>query len=146
DAQSRAWRLRHLAEDKRRLLDDARFLHLVPEIVAFAGPLPHPGEHRDTAVLFGDVVDQLHDQHGLADARAAEEPGLAAFRVRLEQIDDLDTGLEHLDLRRLLIEGRGGTMDGIHLANLQRSGFVHGLARDVDDAAERLLAYWNRDR
>ena len=71
-------RLVHLAEDQRGLLDDARLLHLVLEVVALAGALAHPGEHRDAAVLLGDVVDQLLDEHGLADAGAAEEAGLAA--------------------------------------------------------------------
>ena len=32
-----------------------------PEIVAFARALADAGEHRDAAVLHGDVVDQLHE-------------------------------------------------------------------------------------
>jgi hypothetical protein len=58
-----------------------------------------PGEDRVAAVLQRDVVDQLHDEHGLADARPAEEARLAPFHVRLEKVDDLDAGLEHLDFR-----------------------------------------------
>ena len=50
----------------------------------------------------GDVVDELHDQHGLADAGAAEEADLAALGVGREQIDDLDAGDEDLRLGRLL--------------------------------------------
>jgi hypothetical protein len=41
---------------------------------------------------------------GLADAGAAEEADLAALQIRLEQVDDLDAGLEHLELGRLLLE------------------------------------------
>jgi peptide chain release factor 1 len=111
-AQARARRLRHLAEDQRRLLDDARLLHLVIEVVALAGALADAREARDAAVLLGDVVDELLDQHGLADAGAAEEARLAALGVRLEQIDDLDAGLEHLDLRGLLVEGGAGRWIG----------------------------------
>ena len=53
-------------------------------------------------MLERDVVDQLHDDDGLADAGAAEEADLAAREVRLEQVDDLDAGLEHLELGRLI--------------------------------------------
>jgi hypothetical protein len=41
-------------------------------------------------VFHGDVVDELHDDDGLADAGAAEQADLAALQVRLEQVDDLD--------------------------------------------------------
>ena len=46
------------------------------------------------------------DEHGLADAGAAEQADLAALAVRGEQVDDLDAGLEDLDLRALLDERR----------------------------------------
>src|SRR5678810_344981 len=46
--------------------DDARFDHLVIEVVALAGALADAREHRHAAVRLGDVVDQLHDRHGLA--------------------------------------------------------------------------------
>ena len=73
--------------------------HFVVEIVAFAGALAHAGEHRETAVELGDVVDQLHDDDGLADAGAAERADLAALEERADQIDDLDAGGEHLRRR-----------------------------------------------
>src|SRR5439155_936479 len=72
----------------------------------------HAGEDREAAVLLGDVVDQLLDEHRLADTGAAEETRLAALRVRLEEVDDFDAGLEHLDLGRLLVELRRLAMDG----------------------------------
>ena len=77
-------------------IDNAGFLHFEPQVVAFAGALAHAGEHRHAAVLHGDVVDQLHDDDGLADAGAAEQADLAAAEVGLDQVDDLDAGLEHL--------------------------------------------------
>jgi hypothetical protein len=40
----------------------------------------------------GDVVDQLHDDHGLADPGTAEQPDLAAFGVRRQEVDHLDPG------------------------------------------------------
>src|SRR5437773_1888256 len=145
-AQARAGGLGHLAEDERGLLDDARLFHLVVEVVPLARPLAHPGEHGDAAVLLGDVVDELHDQDGLADAGAAEEAGLAALGVGLEEVDHLDPRLEHLDIRGLLFEGRRRAVDRIGLLRVDRGALVHGLADDVQDAAQRLTAYRNRDR
>ena len=106
-------RLVHLAVDEgalgalaAALLVDAGLDHLVVEVVALAGALADAGEHRVAAVRLGDVVDQLHDQHGLADAGAAEQADLAALGVGREQVDDLDAGDEDLRLGRLLGVGR----------------------------------------
>src|SRR3970282_1950428 len=73
DAQTRARRLGHLAEDERRLVYDAGLLHLVVKVIPLAGALPYPCEDRDAAVLLGDIVDELLDEHCLANARSAEE-------------------------------------------------------------------------
>src|SRR4029077_9581158 len=83
--------------------------------VALAGALADTGEHGNAAVLLGDVVDQLLNQNGLPDSRAAEQAGLPALGVRLQQVDDLDARLEHLDLRRLILERRGRAVDRIRL-------------------------------
>src|SRR4029453_6833960 len=49
-------------------------------------------------------------------------------------------GPEHPALGRLLVKGGGGPVDRIGLGGLDRPGLVDRLARDVDDAAEGLLA------
>ncbi len=146
DAQARARRLRHLSVDQRRArlarivrVDDAAFLELVPEVVAFARAFADTAEHRHAAVLQGDVVNQLHDDDGLADAGAAEQADLAALQVRLEQVDDLDAGLEHLQIGRLLFEGRRGAVDRPAVFRLHRTiRKVDRLAEDVQHAAQRL--------
>ncbi len=84
------------------------FHHLVIEVVALAGALADAGEHRIAAMRLGDVVDQLHDDDGLADAGAAEQSDLAAARVGRKEIDDFDAGDQDLGLGRLVDEfGRG---------------------------------------
>ena len=57
-------------------------------------------------MLHGDVVDQLLNDDGLADAGAAEEADLAALQEWLDEVDDLDAGLEHLFAGGLLFEAR----------------------------------------
>src|SRR4029079_17867721 len=100
DAEARARRLVHLAVDERDAVDHSGLRHLEPEVVALAGALADAGEHRHAAVLLRDVVDQLLDQHRLAEAGAAEEADLAAADEGRNQVDDLDPGLEDLRLDR----------------------------------------------
>ena len=125
---------------------DLGFDELVIEVVAFAGALADTGEHRIAAVRFRDVVDQFLNQHGLADAGAAEQADLAALGVGREQVDDLDAGDENFSFGGLIGIERRFLMDGAQALGLDRAGFVDGLADDVDDAAERAGADRNPDR
>ena len=153
DAKSGARRLGHLSVDERRArlaevvhVDDAALLEFDPEVVALARAFAHAPEHRDAAVLEGDVVNQLHDDDGLADARAAEETDLAALQVRFEQIDDLDARLEHLELGRLILERRRCTMNRPAFFGVHRPvGKIDRLAEHVQHAAERLGSNGDRN-
>ena len=128
------------------LVDHARLGHLEPEVVALAGALAHAAERGQAAVLLGEVVDQLLDDHGLADAGAAEQADLAALGVGREQVDDLDAGLEHLGGRREVLDGRGGAVDRPALLDLDRLALVDHVAEHVEDAAERDVADRHGDR
>ena len=116
------------------------FISLI-EVVALAGALAHAGEHGHAAVLLGDVVDELHDEHRLADAGAAEQADLAALGVGGDQVDDLDAGLEDLRGGLLLVIGgadRGGCSNA--LAGDGLGLVIDGSAEQIEDAAERLVA------
>src|SRR5579862_3545057 len=139
DAQARSRRLVHLPVDHRDLGENACLLHLDVEVGAFARALADTGEDGHAAVLHRDVVDQLLDEHRLADARAAEEPDLAAADVRRDQIDDLQPGLEDLHLRRELAEGRRVAVDRPPLAGRFLLA-VDGIADHVPDPAEGNVA------
>ena len=43
------------------------------QVVSLTGALSYAGEHGVTAVGLGHVVDELHDQHGLAHASTTEQ-------------------------------------------------------------------------
>ena len=90
DAEARSRRLVHLAVDERDLVEHAGLGHLEQEVVPLARALADAREHGHAAVLLRDVVDQLLDEDGLADAGAAEEADLAALHVRRDEVDDLD--------------------------------------------------------
>ena len=62
-------------------------------------------------MLLSDIVDQFHDDDGLADARTAEQADFAAFQEGLDEVNDLDAGFEHLGGRGLLIKSGCGTMN-----------------------------------
>ena len=96
-------------------------------------------------MALGDVVDQLLDEHGLADAGAAEQADLAALGVRREQVDDLDAGDEDRGFGRLVDERRGLGVDRRRHVAADRALLVDRLADDVHDAAERLGADGDAD-
>lgn len=137
DAQTRARRLVHLAEDEGSLVKDARLFHFADEVVALTGTLADAGEHGDAAVVLGHALDHLLDEDGLTDARTAEEADLATLHVGGQQVDDLDAGLEHLGASLKLVEGRGLTVDRPALGHLECLTLfeVEHVAGHVEDVA-----------
>ena len=146
DPLAGAGRLVHLAEHERGLGDDARLGHLVDEVVALAAALADAGEHGHAGVLLGDVPDQLLDDDRLADAGPAEDADLAALLERADQVDDLEPGLEDLDLGRLLVERRRVAVDRQADLGDDRALAVDRVAEDVEHATERRLADRDGDR
>ena len=131
----------HLAVDQGGLLDDAGLLHLDPEVGALTGPLPHPGEDRHTTVVGGHPVDHLLDEHGLAHAGPAEQADLATLHVGLEQVDDLDAGLEHHGPGLQGVEGRGRAVDVPVVLDLADVVGVERLAQHVEHVAQHGVAH-----
>src|ERR1019366_7521639 len=151
-AQASSWRLGHLAIDQGALgvgevagLDDAGLSHFDPEVVALAGAFAHAAEDRVAAMVLGDVVDELHNDDSFADPSAAEQADLAALQKGLDEVDDLDAGLEHLFVGGLLVEQRRGPVNGHARLFADGAKVVDRFADDVEHAAQRLLAYRHAD-
>ncbi len=138
--QARSGRLVHLTVDQHGLVDDARLAHLKEEVGALAGALPHAGEYRGTTVREGQVVDELHDDDGLAYAGAAEQARLAALDVGLEQVDDLDAGLEDLGLGLEVLVLRCGAVNRVVVLHDRHLAAVDDLAHHVPDTTQRARA------
>ena len=136
----------HAFFESLAVTDDARLEHLAQQVVALASTFADAREHRKAVVSFGDVVDQLHDQHGLADARPAEQADLSSLGVRLQQVDHLDSGVKHLLHRRQFVELRRLAVNGVGALSVERLHAVDRLAHDVHQAALDLLAHGHRDR
>ena len=96
-------------------------------------------------MLLRQVVDELLDENRLAYAGTAEQAGLAAADERLDEVDDLDAGLEDLGARgERVVLGRE-MVDGHPLLDFGHRLLIDGLADDVPDAAERAGAYGHLD-
>ena len=152
DAHTGTRRLVHLAVNERHLglgdvllIDDAGFRHFVVEVITFTGTLPHPGKHRITTVGFRDVIDELHDHHGLAHAGTTEGAHFTTLGEGSDQIDDLDAGLEDVGLGVLIDEGRSRTVNRVAFFVGHVAALIHGIAGDVEDATEHAFADGNGD-
>jgi len=125
--------------------DDLGIEEFVVEIVPFAGALTDTGEYGHTTVAFRDVVDELLNEHGFANAGAAEQADLTAFGVRCEQVDDLDPSYQNAGFGRLVHKRRGFGVDRSGLFRAYWAELVNRFAYDVHDAAERLGPDRHRD-
>ena len=89
---------------------------------------------------FRDVVNQLHDEHGFADACAAERTDFSALYERANEVDDLDARLEQFRSRALFDERRRVAVNRIFFRKINGALAVHGIARDVENASEHAFA------
>src|SRR5271155_2377784 len=144
DAKTRSGRFGHLPvnQSSARLLrisrnDDAGFLKLQPKIVSFARAFADAREYRYAAVLHSDVVDQFLNQHRLANAGATEQSNFSALQKGLNQIDYLNSRLEHLEIRRLIDKQRCRPMNRIIGLADERPELINRLSENVHHAAQR---------
>ncbi len=106
------------------------------EVVTLTSTLTHTSEHGITAVFHGDVTDQFHHVHGLADAGATEQTDLTALGERADQVDYLDTGFQQVVAARLLGVRRRSAVDFPLLFFADRASFVDRVAQHVHDPAQ----------
>ena len=139
--RTRAWRLVHLSIDQRHLgviafkIDNASVDHLVVELVSFAGPLAHPGKDRIATMTLGDIVNQLLDQYRFAHSSAAKKANFAALSIRLEQVDNLNTGHQYFGFCRLLRKVWCGAVNWPVRGRRNRVTLVNGISRHIHNAA-----------
>jgi hypothetical protein len=143
DAKAVSWRLVHLAEDHRHLVEDVGVLHFVVEVVTLASTLANTGKNRETRVLLGDVVDQLHHVHGLADTGTAEQTDFAALGKRTDEVDNLDACFQKVDRRRELVKFRRQLVNLAPLIGADWTGFVDRPPEDVHDPTDGRVTYRN---
>jgi hypothetical protein len=117
----------------------------VVKIITFSGALTDTSEHRETSVLLGNVVDKLHDKHGLADTSTSEETNLTSTSVWVNKVNNLDTSYKNLSLGLLLGERWGISVNWKSLGGVDWSTLINGLANNVDDTTEEAVSDWHLD-
>ena len=117
------------------------FDHFPQKVVALTGALSHAGKHGKTVVRLGNVVDELLDEHRFAHAGAAEQADFTAFEVRLQQVDDLDTGKQHFLAGGEVLELGGLPVDGQGAFPAEFRHAVDGISGNVHDTAADLRTY-----
>jgi hypothetical protein len=118
----------------------------VVKIITLTGALTDTGEHGVTTVVHGNVVNQLHDDDGLADSGTTEKSDLTSLGIRSQQVNDLDAGHQNLLRLALLSEERGRSVDRSSHVALNRTLLIDRLADDVQNATKSSRAHRNHDR
>src|SRR5690606_5103922 len=95
--------------------------HFPVEVVPLTGPFPHPGEDGVASVLLRDVVDELHDDDGLADAGTTEGTYFSALGEGTDQVDHLDPRFEDFRRSGLIHETGSGAVNGIVFGGVDRT-------------------------
>ena len=113
-----------------------RLDHLHPEIVPFPGPLSHTGKDRVSTVILRDVVDELHDDHRLANTRTTKGSNLTTLRERANQVDDLDAGFEDFGRGGLINKRRSRGVNRVALLVRNRTKPIHCVTRHIEDPAQ----------
>ena len=96
-------------------------------------------------MLRSNISDQLLDQHSLADTGTTEQTDLTTLCIGCQQIDNFNTGLQHLYDRALLFEGRRISVDDPMLLSLQGFSTIDGLSQYVEQSSQCLFTYRNLD-
>ncbi len=134
----------HLAVNQNRFgvpafqIDNAGVNHFMIKIVAFTGTFANAGKNGITAVPFGNIVNQFHNQNRFADAGTSEQTDFAAFGIRFKQINNLNACSQDFGLGRLIDKRRRRTMNRIIMLGLDVAATVHRLADNINDTPEKI--------
>ena len=94
------------------------------------------------------AVNHLLNEHRLTHAGTTKQANLASLHVGSQQVDDLNSRLEHLGLRLQLVETRWLTVDRPGLTDVQLLAVleIQYLTGRVKDVTFGDVAHGNRDR
>ena len=82
----------HLAVYQRSFVDNARFFHFAPQVVAFTSTFAYACEYGITTVSGCDIMDKFHNNNGFAYACTAEQTDFTAQCIRSDKVYYFDAG------------------------------------------------------
>src|SRR5699024_2856090 len=142
NTQTGARWLVHLAEDQSGILQHVGFIHFDPQVVTLTGTFTDTGEYRSTAEVPGNTGNHFLDENGFTNTGTTEQTDLPTLNVRSEQVNHLNTGLQHFggafkvgEVWRFAVN-RPAFFD-VELGNVNVEGVAQGV-KDVtfDDVAD----------
>ena len=95
-------------------------------------------------MILSDVVDELHDDHGLAHTSTTESANLTTLGERADEVDDLNASLKNRSGSVLIDQSRSGTVNWIVFVGFDVTSQVHSVTSDIEDTTED--AFTHRDR
>ena len=94
----------HLSEYQCCLIQNSGCFHFCPEVISLTGTLSDSCKDGISAMLRGNVTDQLLNQYSLTYTGSTEQTDLTAFCIRCKKVDNLDSCLKNLYNRTLLFK------------------------------------------
>ena len=115
------------------------------EVVTFTGTLPHACKYRQTAVRFGNIVDQFHHINGFAHTGTTEQTNFTAFGKGAKQVDHFNACFQQFCCAGQLIKFRCRLVNRACLVGTDRTCFIHRITQHVHNAAQCRFAYRHSD-
>ena len=125
--------------------DNAGLDHFPIEVISFTSSFTNTSKYGVTAVAFGNVVDKLHDDHGLTYASTTESTNFTTLGERTDQVDHLDTCLKNLGGRILVNQGWSLAVNRITLRCLRCRLVIYWISSYVENTAKNFFTNWNSD-
>ena len=94
-------------------------------------------------MLRGNVLDQLLDQHSLADTGATEQTNLTALGIRSQKVNNFNSCLQHLNSRTLLLKARCIPVNAPVLFILKRFAFINSISQHIEQTPQRFFTNRN---
>ena len=90
---------------------------------------------------FRNIVNQFHNQNGLADTSTAKQTNFTTLGIRCEQINNLNAGDKHFSFSGLLDKFRRFLVNGTSLVGTDITGFINRLANNIHNTTQCIFTY-----
>src|SRR5690606_15259612 len=125
------------------VLDNARLQHFAQQVVSFAGSFTYAGKYRKSTVSFCNIVDEFLNQYGFTYTGTAKETNFTSFCVRLNKVDNFNSGEKYFCRCRKIFEFRSRTVNGnsVFTISWQVAQTVDSVSNNVKKASVNIGTY-----
>ena len=112
------------------------------KVVPFAGTFTYASKYRQTAMRFGNIVNQLHHVYGFTHTRTTKQTNFAAFCKRAKQINHLNTGFQQFGCTGQFIKFRSRLVNRTFLRSINWPSLIYRITKHIHDASQSSIANW----